>query len=83
MEELPLSNGLESSNINDFSDYFSRNQPLNLRQFLSDIEEKLITSALQQSDGSVEVASQKLGLSSEDLLDKIKLYAVMNRSLGQ
>ena len=82
-EELPLSNEFTSSNITEFSDYFSRNQPLNLRQFLSDIEEKLITSALQQSDGSVEVAAQKLGLSSEDLLDKIKLYAVLNQSLGK
>ena len=82
-EELPLSNKFASSNITEFSDYFSRNQPLNLRQFLSDIEEKLITSALQQSDGSVEVAAQKLGLSSEDLLDKIKLYAVLNQSIGK
>ena len=81
--EAPLSNGFDLNNINDFSNYFSKNQPLNLRQFLSEIEEKLITSALQQSDGSVEVASKKLGLSSEDLLDKIKLYAVMNQSLGK
>ena len=81
-EELPPSNGLDPRNKNDFFDYFSGNQPLNLRQFLSEIEEKLITSAMQQSDGSVEVAAQKLGLSSEDLLEKIKLYAVMNRSLG-
>ena len=82
-ERLTLSNGFDASNINNFSDYFSSNQPLNLRQFLSDMEEKLITSALQQSDGSVESAAQKLGLSSEDLLEKIKLYAVMNRSLGK
>ena len=82
-KELPLSKGFEPCDIGDFSDYFSRNQPLNLRQFLSDMEEKLITSALQQSEGSVEIAAQKLGLSSEDLLDKIKLYAVMNRSLGK
>ena len=80
-EYLLGSNKIESNESIDFIDYFSRNQPLNLRQFLSDVEEKLVTTALQQSDGSVEVAAQKLGLSSEDLLDKIKLYAVMNRSL--
>ncbi len=76
-----LRNSFYPQETDGFTDYFSSNQPLNLRKFLSDIEEKLITSALQNSDGSVEIAAQKLGLSSEDLLEKIKIYAVMNQSM--
>ena len=57
---------------NDLTSYFSTNQPFNLRGFLAEIEEKMISAAMQQSDGSMEIAAEKLGITPEDLLEKIK-----------
>ena len=68
------------SKVDIDTSYFSGNQPLNLRGFLAEIEEKLISAAMQQSDGSLELAAEKLGLTPEDLLEKIKVFAVVNRT---
>jgi DNA-binding NtrC family response regulator len=75
-----ISAGAPLQEKSDFASYFARNQPLNLNQFLSEIEETLITTALEHADGVVEKAAQNLGLTQEDLVEKIKFYAVMNRS---
>ena len=80
MNDIPVSAGGSFQEKHDFASYFARNQPLNLNQFLSEIEEKLITTALDYANGSVEKAAQNLGLTQEALLEKIKFYAVMNRS---
>ena len=40
----------------------------------------MISAAMQQSDGSLELAAEKLGLTPEDLLEKIKVFAVVNRT---
>ena len=79
-ENLQVPDQLSSDNINDLTSYFSANQPLNLRGFLAEIEEKMISAAMQQSDGSMEIAAEKLGITPEDLLEKIKVFAVMNRN---
>ena len=74
------SNNFPLAELGKFNDYFSKNQPLNLNQFLSDIEQNLVTSALQSSSGSVETAAVKLGLEPRELLEKIKLYAILNKT---
>ena len=79
-DNLQVPDQLSSDNINDLTSYFSANQPLNLRGFLAEIEEKMISAAMQQSDGSMEIAAEKLGITPEDLLEKIKVFAVMNRN---
>ena len=80
MNDIPISAGGLIQEKGDFASYFARNQPLNLNQFLSEIEENLITTALEQANGGVEKAAQNLGLTQKALLEKIKFYAVINRS---
>ena len=80
MNDIPISAGGLIQEKDDFASYFARNQPLNLNQFLSEIEENLITTALEQANGGVEKAAQNLGLTQKALLEKIKFYAVINRS---
>ena len=80
MNDINPSNKSLNEDNSDFTSYFARNQPLNLNQFLSEIEENLINSALEHSNGSEETAAKNLGLSKEVLLEKIKFYSLMNRS---
>jgi sigma-54 specific flagellar transcriptional regulator A len=80
MNDIPISAGGLIQEKGDFASYFAKNQPLNLNQFLSEIEENLITTALEQANGGVEKAAQNLGLTQKALLEKIKFYAVINRS---
>ena len=80
MNDINPSNKSLNKDYSDFTSYFARNQPLNLNQFLSEIEENLINSALEHSNGSEETAAKNLGLSKEVLLEKIKFYSLMNRS---
>ncbi len=80
MNDINPSNESLNKDKSDFTSYFARNQPLNLNQFLSEIEENLINSALEHSNGSEEKAAKNLGLSKEVLLEKIKFYSLMNRS---
>jgi len=80
LNDINPSNKSLNEDNSDFTSYFARNQPLNLNQFLSEIEENLINSALEHSNGSEETAAKNLGLSKEVLLEKIKFYSLMNRS---
>ena len=66
--------------LENLTQYFDDERSLNLKKFLSELEENFIAAAMQHSDGSVETAAQKLGLNSEELLEKIKVLAVMSKS---
>ena len=70
----------EAFSLENLTQYFDDERSLNLKKFLSELEENFIAAAMQHSDGSVETAAQKLGLNSEELLEKIKVLAVMSKS---
>ena len=79
-ENLDDSLATEAFSLENLTQYFDDERSLNLKKFLSELEENFIAAAMQHSDGSVETAAQKLGLNSEELLEKIKVLAVMSKS---
>ena len=79
-ENVDDSLATEAFSLENLTQYFDDERSLNLKKFLSELEENFIAAAMQHSDGSVETAAQKLGLSSEELLEKIKVLAVMSKS---
>lgn len=79
-ENVDDSLATEAFSLENLTQYFDDERSLNLKKFLSELEENFIAAAMQHSDGSVETAAQKLGLNSEELLEKIKVLAVMSKS---
>lgn len=79
-EHVDDSLATEAFSLENLNQYFDDERSLNLKKFLSELEENFIAAAMQHSDGSVETAAQKLGLNSEELLEKIKVLAVMSKS---
>ena len=79
-ENVEDSLATEAFSLENLTQYFDDERSLNLKKFLSELEENFIAAAMQHSDGSVETAAQKLGLNSEELLEKIKVLAVMSKS---
>ena len=79
-ENVDDSLATEAFSLENLTQYFDDKRSLNLKKFLSELEENFIAAAMQHSDGSVETAAQKLGLNSEELLEKIKVLAVMSKS---
>ena len=69
-ENVDDSLATEAFSLENLTQYFDDERSLNLKKFLSELEENFIAAAMQHSDGSVETAAQKLGLSSEELLEK-------------
>ncbi len=80
INDIPVSTGALAKEKGDFAEYFAENQPLNLNEFISNIEKTLITTALEHANGGVEKAAQNLGLKQSELSEKIEFYGVIRKS---
>ena len=63
------------------SRFFAADQPLNLHEFLADVEENLIVAALNETEGNVEKAAGKLGIEPDILMQKIKQFSLAEKEL--
>ena len=63
------------------SRFFAADQPLNLHEFLADVEENLIVAALNETEGNVEKAAGKLGIEPDMLMQKIKQFSLAEKEL--
>ena len=60
----------------DFANWFDRNNSVDLRSLLRDIEIVLIEAALDRNNGNTSEASQDLKLQRTTLIEKIKKYGI-------
>ena len=60
----------------DFANWFDRNNSVDLRSLLRDIEIVLIEAALDRNNGNTSEASQDLKLLRTTLIEKIKKYGL-------
>lgn len=64
----------------EYSNIFKQNQPINLKEFLANIEGTLILAALRETQGSVDQAAVKLGIEVPALIEKMKAYSLYEPS---
>ena len=73
----------KTSNDNLYFEYlnlFNQNQPINLKEFLANVEGTLILAALRETQGSIDQAAMKLGVETPALLEKMKVYSLFEPS---
>ena len=79
-QQLSLGSVLQFENkeniFSEYSNIFEKNQPINLKELLENIEGTLIKAALRESRGSIEQAASRLGIDVPALIAKMKSNAL-------